>query len=411
MSNHRKKLLLGLSTSISISLAFFALASVRTKAAPEQGNPGKVRFLLRTDPTHDPFLSTGNPADQEWIRTHWWRMMVYVPYFDSRTRWYPNALVYKDATGLDSKKVEVPQRHPDWFLKDSAGNILYIQYNCKPSENKCSHFAADPGSPAYRHAWIEEARNSLSRGYKGLWIDDVNMSWRISNGRGEFVNPVDPRTSQLMTEDDWRRYVAEFMEEVRRELPDIEIVHNAIWFGGPKGIRDRDESIRREYASADYINNEHGVSEKKGEHGGTGEWSIEAKLQYYDRVHAMGKGVIVDEVSDESNAPEGRNYTLAVYYLITNGSDALGNQKMRNSREWWVGYDIDMGTPLGPRKMWKGMYRRDFTGGIVVLNPPKTEPKSFDLPATFLTPDGVQVRSVSLGPAEGAALRRSAGDR
>ena len=44
--------------------------------------------------------------------------------------------------------------------------------------------------------------------------------------------PIDPRTGQAMTEADWRRYMAEFTEQIRAALPGKEIVHNAIWFAG-----------------------------------------------------------------------------------------------------------------------------------------------------------------------------------
>ena len=35
-----------------------------------------------------------------------------------------------------------------------------------------------------------------------------------------------------MTAENWRRYLAEFMEQIRREIPGAEIVHNSLWFDG-----------------------------------------------------------------------------------------------------------------------------------------------------------------------------------
>jgi len=390
---------------VSAVLVALLITQVAQTAA-EPSRPGKVRFLLRIDPSIDPFVGSGNPADEQWIREHWWRMMVYSTWFDKKTRWYPGGLLYKDCCGIYPKQQDVLSQHPDWVLKDEAGNALFIQYNCKPEQNMCSHYAADVGNPAFREWWINEARNVISRGYKGLWIDDVNMSWRISNGQGKFVNPIDPRTGRLMPEEDWRRYLAEFMEQVRAELPGIDIVHNAIWFAGPKGIRDRDPFIQREYRAADYINNEHGVYGDHGLRGGAGEWSYQIRLEYYDRVHALGKGVIIDEVAPESNTSQGREFTVATYFLVSTGLDAVGNQQIHHSAEWWSGYDIDLGDPLGPRGLWNGLYRRDYSAGVVLVNPPESPRQTVTLPSPLVTLEGAQVTSLTLDAKQGIILRR-----
>lgn len=332
--------------------------------------------------------------------------MVYSTWFDNKTGWYAGGLLYKDCSGIFPSQKELLAAHPDWVLKDAAGNRLFIQYNCDPRRNMCSHFAADVGNPAFRRWWIDEAKAVISRGYRGLWIDDVNMSWRISNGSGEFVNPIDPRTGKLMSEEDWRRYLAEFMEQVRKELPAIDIVHNAIWFAGPPGIRDLDPFIIREYRAADYINNEHGVAGNHGLRGGNGEWSYQAMLEYYGRVHALGRGVIIDEVADESNTPEGREFTLSTYFLISSGMDGVGNQKIHNSSEWWTGYDIDLGAPLGPMTNWKGLLRRDYSGGTVLVNPPEAPVRTVSFSNPLGTLDGSTITSITLPPKRGAVLRK-----
>ncbi len=390
-----------------VSVVAVALLMAKTaRTAVEQSSPGKVRFLLRIDPSIDPFVGSGRRADEQWIREHWWRMMVYSTWFDNKTHWYPGGLLYKDCSGIYPKQKDVLSQHPDWVLKDESGADLFIQYDCKPEQNMCSHYAADVGNPAFREWWITDARTILRRGYRGLWIDDVNMSWRISNGQGKFVNPIDPRTGRPMPEQDWRRYLAEFMEQIRAELPAIDIVHNAIWFAGPKGVRDRDPYIQREYRAADYINNEHGVYGDQGLRGGTGEWSYESMLEYYDRVHALGKGIIIDEVAPVSNTPHGREFTVGTYFLVSTGRDAVGNQQVHNSGEWWSGYDIDLGNPLGPRQMWNALYRRDYTGGMVLVNPPEAPARTVSLPTALLTMEGASVTSLTLGAKQAAILRR-----
>jgi len=54
----------------------------------------------------------------------------------------------------------------------------------------------------------------------------------VSDGDGNFVNPIDSYVNVPMTLSNWRRYMANFLERIRRELPEIEILHNSLWFAG-----------------------------------------------------------------------------------------------------------------------------------------------------------------------------------
>jgi len=68
----------------------------------------------------------------------------------------------------------------------------------------------------------------VATGYRGLWVDDVNLDWRVSDGNGNFVAPIDPRTGHAMTRPDWQRYFAEFTEQVYTAFPHNEIADNAL---------------------------------------------------------------------------------------------------------------------------------------------------------------------------------------
>ena len=67
-----------------------------------------------------------------------WRMNVFSPYFDSRTGWYPNGWVYDDAYAIYAGE-ELASQHPEWILKDAAGNKLYIPFAC--SGGSCTQYA------------------------------------------------------------------------------------------------------------------------------------------------------------------------------------------------------------------------------------------------------------------------------
>ncbi len=274
---------------------------------------------------------------------------------------------------------------------------MYIPYGC--SGTTCPQYAADVGDPSFRHAWIAEARAELEKGYAGLWIDDVNLEFRVGNGAGVQTPPIDPRTGQAMTETAWREYVDTFLEEIRQALPETELLENSIWFaGGPE--RWKNPLVRRQIATADYINLERGVNDE-GLTGGSGVWSLKTFLSFVDYLHAAGKGVILD---GDSNTPTGREYSLAAYYLISGGNDGIGNGAM-TPENWWPAYSEDLGTPEGPRSEWEGLLRRNYSDGIALVNEPGAPTRTVTLPAPMYDTEGTTVTSVTLGASGGAVLR------
>jgi hypothetical protein len=198
-----------------------------------------------------------------------------------------------------------------------------------------------------------------------------------------------------MTAAAWRDAMATFMEQLRTALPEAELLHNSIWYAG-EAARDRDPAVRRQIAASDYVNLERGVNDA-GLTGGSGEWSLSALFGYVERVHAAGKGVVLD---GGDSSPAGREYNLAAYYLISSGSDAIGLGSM-TPENWWTQYDRDLGRPTGPRTQSGGLWRRTFTNGTVLLNEPGA-------PARTVT---AGARTITLQPRSGAVLGGAAATR
>jgi hypothetical protein len=328
------------------------------------------------------------------MRNRYWRMRCYAPYFDSRLSWYPHAWVYKDLYGIPTDSSLVGEQ-PQWVLRDASGRPLYVRYDCNGT--RCSQYAADVGDPEFRAHWIDQARALLARGYVGLFVDDVNMLIsRVSDGAGRAVAPRDPRTGGPMSEPDWQRYVAEFVEQIRAAFPEAEIVHNALWFAGHDG-----EFVRRALEAADLQELERGVNDD-GIIGGGGTYGFDTLLAHIDWLHQRGKGVVFDADARSANA---RRYALAVYLLVGSGRDGIGNDVGGRPDDWWPAYDITLGAPLGDRYRWHDVLRRDFEGGMVLVNEPEAPPVRVDLPRAYVDIDGARTTAIALGPADGAVLR------
>jgi len=376
------------------SFAALAVLSTVFSLQAQNNSPGKVHFVVRTNPAFDTYLKAHTNESKQWFQSHVWRMMVYAPFFDDKLSWYPGGWAYINLYGLHTDWPVVSD-HPEWLLRDAQNNPLYIPYDC--ANGACPLYAADVSNPQYRAYWISRARELVAKGYRGLWIDDVNLEFRVSDGSGRHVVPIDPSTGKAMLYEDWKKYIAAFCEEIRAAFPNVEILHNSIWYaGGPD--RDLDPSVSRELQAADYINLERGVADR-GLTGGEGEWSLDAFFRYADRRHAKGTGVIVDNTGSLGE------YGVAAYFLISSGKDGLGGHDVTPDR-WLAALDVDLGAPLGPRSRVRGVFRREFERGVVVLNEPHAQAETVSTCSDCVGVDGRLAASVRLMGGQGAILLR-----
>lgn len=356
---------------------------------------GKVLAVKRTSSEFDRFTARRSASVARWLDQNLFRAVVYSPYFDNKTGWFGRVWNYRNLYGIGVGS-RLAARHPEWILRDAHGRRLFLQWGC--AGGTCPQYAGDVSDPAFRAHWIAEARTQMAHGYKGLWIDDVNLDVRVSRGSGATVRPV--VAGREMTDARWRTLVAAFTEQIRRALPRAEIVHNAIWYAGG-ARRDADPAVRREIQAADWVNLERGVNDA-GLTGGDGEWSLSAFLAHVDVVHRLGTNVIME---GGDNGAAGREYNLAAYLLIADGQDAVGAGASAPGTEWApLGYD------LGPAKGARdadadGVLRRSFAHGLVVVNPPQSPTRTVDLGGPYVTTSGRSVTRLALRPGTGAVLR------
>lgn len=413
-------------------------SSVVRFGACATGDEGAINMILSTDSSTDPYTNPSPPSTAyHSFFQQFFRGVVYDPFWRQNLSWFPNAWVYQDAYAIyNSSSGSTPwieQHHPEWFLQDSSGNKLYIPYACGGSS--CTQYAADFGNPGFVHWWLtgcdlntpqqcdpnnaggEEA--AVAAGYKGLFVDDVNMDFTVGNGNGNYVNPIDPRTGTGMTQSAWRQYMANFMIQIRKAIPNKEIVHNAVWYeGGGIGSGNPDlQYLKSEVQSANYIDIERGIVDGGLQNGG-GTFGIDSLFSYADFIHSLcaqdGNGncvsgsvnVLYDSYAASLSDTE---YNLAGYFLTSNGGDGVASSDSTMlPGSLWSGYSRDLGAARGARYTWNGLHRRDFANGIVLLNPPGGSQINIPLGGTYydINASGqkVAVTSVTLNSSQGAVL-------
>lgn len=349
-----------------------------------------------------PFNEWSSGGHWSWMNANYTSMVVWEPYWDSRLASFDDVNVYRNAYGIkvNSSRDTRAADHPDWVLRTSNGNPVYLDFDCAGG---CPQYAADVGNPDYRAHWLSEVQRYVDAGYRGLYIDDVNYLWRFAGQYGADIEPINPRTGEPLTLTEWQRDMTEFVEQVRAAFPHIEIWHNSIWYVDSPDFTN--PLIDRQIRAADVIQLERGMNDP-GLKRGTSKFGMQTFMEFIDRVHANGTAVgLLDEHATDSR---GQWFNIAGALLVNTGNDLV------TTEDWPViaptgffeGFNIDLGNALGPRRVVDDTIQREFTDGLVIMNEPRANPVTVDLDDPWITPAGERVTSVSLDGAEAIVLTR-----
>jgi hypothetical protein len=126
-------------------------------------------------------------------------------------------------------------------------------------------------------------------------------------------------------------------------------------------------------------------------------------MEYVDALHSRGIQITLSGDYLNSNPPT-MEYNEATYFLVNDGSDYVSGIS-QTPLNFWSGFEVDLGSPLGPREyLPSGLWTRRFTGGVVYTDPPEGSTQTVRLGKRMRSPNLGEVESVTLAPAQGAVL-------
>jgi hypothetical protein len=91
----------------SCALALLGLPAGASAADPA----GVVHYAKPASSSFDRYTADPSASQQSWMRSHYWRMRAYSPYFDSRTDWYRDAWFYRDSYAI-YRTSDLARQHP-----------------------------------------------------------------------------------------------------------------------------------------------------------------------------------------------------------------------------------------------------------------------------------------------------------
>lgn len=327
---------------------------------PATGKEGRVGLMPEMSGGYMDASAQNTAHHQAWL-DNYDRVMAYGGWgWQYVTPWYPRALDYIDSYAIYVASVGTLD---PLILRDSNGNRVYIDW--RDADGSLRQYAADVGRQEWRDAILARCKEALNKGYQGIYFDDVNLTFRFSNGTTTTV-PIDPRTGALMTLDNWKKYFVEFLEYIRRQLPNVPICHNSIWFSGPNHD-GADAWSQRQFKAANLVCYERGFNDG-GIHAGpaTDEWSFDRYMKHMDNVHAAGANVWL--LSYDSSAVAAK-FNLGATLLVSKGGDYNTSRYSVVPPTIAPLYKTDLGGAKGPRYAGgTNIVKRDFDKGTVSVD-------------------------------------------
>ena len=176
--------------------------------------------------------------------------------------------------------------------------------------------------------WIDPGPRRLAKGYAGIYIDDVNLYRKVSNGLGQAVAPIDPRTGAAMSEPTWQRYLGDHMQGVRARVPDDRDRPQLDLVRRRHDRRPAAHPPRRE------LHQPRARRQRRRPHRRHGQVELPGAARLHRPSPRRGHAVVLDATSTTA---AGRLYGLAAYFLINSGRDGRQRPGRQRPTDWWNG--------------------------------------------------------------------------
>ena len=295
----------------------------------------------------DPYTLEPTGKYRNWFQWRASLMCGWSPWFDPVVKWHPGETgVYLDAYAIynntPSKPTDTAVLHPEWIAVDAAGNKLYIPWNC--ANGMCPQCAANIRHQGFIAAQIQQIAGFMKLGYQTIFLDDVNLEPRVSNGNGNFVLPANCPDAQS-----WAGAFAQFVQALRTACPSAQFIHNSIWFSSqPQALIDK------QIKAATLIACERGFGDAN-----LNPTTFQAFMSFIDHVHSLDRNVLQDEYTKDNLA-----FKIACFLLMYEPGDLMCVENLFPDA-WDSKMDVAFGQAKGPRHAVTGgdgatTFARDF---------------------------------------------------
>ena len=271
-----------------------------------------------------------------------------------------------------------------------------------------ARYVGDIGNSGYQQRFVDNVADYLSQhGNEGVFIDDVLIS------PATMTSGVFP--SKYPTNGAWENAMVSFVEAVGPALRarGFYVALNAAAFISGNAASD-DGTLTAGFwrRLAPHVN---GLMSEYWEQqppdpsqlrpSGSASWAHhwDGWLNLVDVAQSSGAdffGLMEGSTSDVNHM----RYGKASFLLAWDGSGG-GFLYHPQGDPWNLEWTMDIGQPSAARYQVGVGWRREYSGGTVLVNPSPSSSQSFSLGGTYTRADGTPVSSVTLGPVSGLVLK------
>ncbi len=288
---------------------------------------------------------------------------------------------------------DADQHHPEWFVTDPNGNRLN-------SAGYPDAWIMDVGSSTYQDRWLSNVLADVrAGGWDGVFMDDTDadMGWHL-NGR---------TMARYPTGVSWRAATRSMLAGVAPAL------RSAGFLAVPNFYTPWSSSYDAQATWSDWLQFTSGGAQEYYTKWGMGssgwfagnDWTF--RQQFQSLTEQAGKiflGITYAPHGDERTMTWARANFLLFDDPVNAGALMYEFSDPEAQDPYSPVWTADIGSPAGARFQVGLAWRRNYSGGTVVVNP-TTSTVTVELGQTYLEPDGTPVSSVTLGPTTGAVLR------
>jgi hypothetical protein len=310
-------------------------------------------------------------------------------------------LTYSCSGGVDSRSLttgvgycDADTNHPDWFLTDTTGNR--ISSSAFPAAQ-----LMDVGNGPYQDRWLANVTNDLgSAGWDGVFVDDADATMNFHLGSRTIA--------KYQTDAAWRSATRSMLAKVGPALQSAGflVVPNLYtpWMANYDALGVWKDWLQFTSGGAQEYYTKWGTT-SSGWFAGS-DWTFRQSFQV--ATAQAGKIFLGITYAPKTDA-RSMSYARANFLLFDGGGarNALVFEPSDPEAQdpYAAAWTSDIGTPIGERYHVGAAWRRNYSGGTVLVNP-SSATVTVALEQVYYDDAGVRRRSLTLGPTTGAVLHR-----
>jgi hypothetical protein len=295
----------------------------------------------------------------------------------------------------------------NWALIDADGNYVYEQ-------GWPEMVLMDAGSQSYRQFHVDKIRDRVADGFDGIFADN-GISAYIQTQWGLSSRPINPRTGQLYTDQEWLDDHVGLLNYIKEEIPDLKIISNGMIFNGYEFYKT--QQVFENFLSQANIDGVfmEGIFNNFGTLYSETNWvkSVNLVKWMQDNYLDDPDNILVLWSSSVWGFPSSITKDQMATFIFT--SSLLGVTRVNQNYISLHGYmdseiaqelfNMEFGSSLEDYHIIDGthLYEREFTKARVIVNPVNT-PYTIDLEGTYLDMTDNVVSQVTLPEYSGIIL-------